>query len=106
MANVSAPPPSCCCNCRRWLLLAGVVVAFIAIWAYVRFTRDEPVTFASDEDHFKYGSTGGERDAGIPYWVWKALPELFPEFLPDGSKGLGSLGFVFDPSVRFRRGGM
>ena len=74
------------------------MLVIVGIWAYVRFTRDRPVTFASDEDHFKYGSTGGERDAGIPYWVWKALPELFPEFLPDGSKGLASLGFVFDPS--------
>jgi len=96
MANVSEPSPSCCCNCRCWLLVCGVVFVFIGIWAYVRFTRDEPVTFANDEDHFKYGSTGGERDAGIPYWVWKALPDLFPEFLPDGSKGLASLGFVFD----------
>ncbi len=101
MANVPAPPPACCCKCRRWLLLAGVLLAFLAIWAYVRFTRDEPVTFASDEDHFKYGSTGGERDAGVPYWVWKALPSLFPEFLPDGGKGLASLGFVFDPSRPF-----
>jgi mono/diheme cytochrome c family protein len=56
------------------------------------------VEFANDEEHFKYGSTGGERDAGIPYWVWKTLPALFPEFLPDGSKGFASLGFVFDPS--------
>jgi hypothetical protein len=35
----------------------------------------------STEDHFKYGSTGGEREAGIPYWLWKTLPEMFAEYL-------------------------
>src|SRR5512147_1754125 len=83
---------------RHWWLWAVVVALLAGLWAYVRFTRDRAVAFANDEDHFKYGSTGGERDAGIPYWLWKALPELFPEFLPDGTRGYASLGFVFDPS--------
>src|ERR1035437_5518442 len=87
----------CCCSWRLWLIVA-LLLMLVSHWAYNRFTRDVPVEFSSDEDHFKYGSTGGERDAGIPYWVWKTLPALFPEFLPNGSKGFASLGFVFDPS--------
>ncbi len=29
-------------------------------------------------EHFKYGSIGSEEN-GLPYWVWQALPRLFPE---------------------------
>lgn len=81
-------------------VLAGTVTALILFGIYmaVRLHRDEPVTYTSLEDHFKYGSTGGERDAGIPYWLWKVMPAMFPEFLPGPGHDLASLGFVFDPS--------
>jgi mono/diheme cytochrome c family protein len=48
--------------------------------------------------HFKYGSTGGERTMGIPYWFWVALPELFPEYLPDHQSGRGyqSFGMIYE----------
>lgn len=85
----------------RWVrivlyALAGLLALFVVVgaWAAVRFTRDKPVVYASIEDHFKYGSTGGERASGIPYSVWMALPELFPEYLP--GKGLQSLGFIYE----------
>ena len=72
---------------RRWKLRAVllVIVGLIIIgclYLVSRFTRDEPVTYADLEDHFKYGSTGGERESGIPYWIWKVLPKMFPEYLP------------------------
>ncbi|HZA38222.1 MAG TPA: hypothetical protein VE486_03695, partial [Candidatus Baltobacteraceae bacterium] len=69
-----------------WRVLLLVVVALLTIgclyFAY-RFSRDAPVVYADPEEHFKYGSTGGERESGIPYWIWKVLPKLFPEYLPD-----------------------
>jgi hypothetical protein len=83
---------------RRVWATAAVAVLLFAAYLAVRLNRDEPVTYATLEDHFKYGSTGGERDAGIPYWLWKVLPAMFPEYLPDPAQGLASLGFVFDPS--------
>jgi hypothetical protein len=82
---------------RAWSTIA-VLLVISAIYFAVRLRRDEPVTFTTLEDHFKYGSTGGERDAGIPYWLWKVLPEMFPEFLAEPQKGYASLGFVFDPA--------
>lgn len=82
---------------RLWATAATALLIF-AIYLLVRFNRDEPVTYAGLEEHFKYGSTGGERDAGIPYVLWKVLPLMFAEFLPEPEKGLASLGFVFDPS--------
>ena len=88
------------CWRRCWALAAAAVIAF-GLYMAVRLHRDEPVVYAGLEDHFKYGSTGGERDAGIPYWMWKVLPAMFPEFLPDPGKGLASLGFVFDSTRPF-----
>jgi mono/diheme cytochrome c family protein len=49
-------------------------------------------SFTDIDEHFKYGSIGGESSNGIPYWLWKVLPEMFPEKLP--GKGYQSLGFV------------
>lgn len=89
------PAPKCWR--RVWAAAAAVLLLFGSYMA-VRLHRDEPVTYATLEDHFKYGSTGGERDAGVPYWLWKVLPAMFPEYLPEPGKGLASLGFVFDPT--------
>ena len=85
------------CARRTWATVAALVLLF-GLYLAVRLHRDKPVGYAAPEDHFKYGSTGGERDAGIPYWMWKVLPAMFPEFLPEPGRGLASLGFVFDPT--------
>jgi hypothetical protein len=83
-------------NACRWVCwIALVLVLLLGIWAVARFTSDKPVTYAAIEDHFKYGSTGGERSSGIPYSIWMALPEIFPQYLP--GKGLQSLGFLYEP---------
>lgn len=84
--------------------LTLVVLVGGGLYLAVRLSDDRPVTWASDEDHFKYGSTGGERGwrkqfgFGIPYWVWVALPELFPEYLPGDQPGEGytSFGMIYE----------
>jgi mono/diheme cytochrome c family protein len=81
-------------SCLLGFMIA-IVILVVAVAAVVRFTSDSPVTYDKIEDHFKYGSTGGERSSGIPYSIWMALPELFPEYLP--GKGLQSLGFIYEP---------
>ena len=43
------------------------------------------------EDHFKYGSTGGEHVSGLPYWIFQALPQVCG--LPGG---YASLGFIYE----------
>lgn len=82
---------------RGWFsvprILAALALVFLA-YLLARFFSDRPVTYSNIEDHFKYGSTGGERSSGIPIAFWKALPELFPEYLP--GKGYESLGFVYE----------
>ena len=88
----------------KWRIVLLVVVALLAIgFSYLvwRFTRDDPVKYADPEEHFKYGSTGGERESGIPYWIWKVLPKMFPEYLPSKTYTPGteyvSLGFLYEP---------
>ena len=85
-----------------WTVVAIVALAMGAIAgviAYVKFYRAQPPpVFASDEDHFLFGSTGTERDHGIPYWIWLVLPRIFPEHLPRPG-GYAALG------VATRQGG-
>jgi len=79
------------------LALLAVVVIF-GLYLAIRFTRDRPVDYTDDVLHFKHGSTGGERTMGIPYWFWVALPEVFPEYLPDQKSGRGykSFGMIYE----------
>ena len=86
--------------CAIVLVVAVLVGAYLLIRAY----DDQPVIYADDRDHFKYGSTGGERGwkqqfgFGIPYWMWIALPEVFSQYLPDGKAGAGysAFGMVYE----------
>nr|WP_249115954.1 cytochrome c [Azoarcus sp. L1K30] len=75
--------------------LPWLLIMIGAIYAAARFLPDEPVTYADPVEHFKYGSTGGERESGFPYWIWQALPQVCPEHLP--GKGYASLGMSFEP---------
>lgn len=87
---------------RRWVGFAWFVMLAIVIvsglYLLERFTRDRPVEYADDVRHFERGSTGGEKMNGIPYWFWVALPELFPEYLPDKTPGRGysSFGMIYE----------
>ncbi len=84
-----------------FVVAATVIGGLYTTW---RLNDDRPVSYPSDLEHFKYGSTGGERGwklqfgFGIPYWLWIALPELAPDLLPDGQSGRGysSLGLVYE----------
>ena len=79
-----------------WFIAVAVLVLF-GFYLVERFTRDDPVEYADDVLHFERGSTGGEKMNGIPYWYWVALPELFPDYLPDKTPGRGysSFGLVY-----------
>ncbi|MBZ5617979.1 MAG: c-type cytochrome [Acidobacteriia bacterium] len=64
---------------RGSLLLIVLSIAAIVYWRYI---RESPVDYASDIEHFKYGSIGADSDAGIPYWVWRVMPQVCPGHLP------------------------
>jgi hypothetical protein len=83
----------------RWLLVLLLLptLGLIILGAYGAFllTVDEPVVYARIEDHFKYGSTGGERESGFPYWIFQALPGVCASHLP-GPGGYRSLGLIYE----------
>ena len=76
------------------LLIAGSAIILYLVWR-LRF-QDSAVEYRDPIEHFKYGSTGGERTSGIPYSVWKALPSLFPEYMPVNGAGYESFGFLYE----------
>ncbi len=102
--SADAPPSSRLARLaqRRWgrrllwlLVLPTVLLAGLATYAVVLFTDDEPVVHADIREHFKYGSTGGERASGFPYWIFQALPQVCSRHLP--GQGYRSLGLIYEP---------
>ncbi|MCB1966758.1 MAG: cytochrome c, partial [Candidatus Accumulibacter sp.] len=85
---------------RRFIILFIITVgipALLVIWLVQRFGGDVPVDYDSPTEHFKYGSTGGEHEMGFPYWIWRVLPDVCPQYLP--GKGYRSLGMVFEKNA-------
>jgi hypothetical protein len=72
--------------------LAVLAIGGIVAWRYLLPPESTP-TYSDVVEHFKYGSIGSEV-TGLPYWVWKALPELVPEKLPNGD--LSEVGFLYE----------
>ncbi len=76
---------------RRWIVLLILIVG-VGYFAW-RFGRNSPVVHDDIIEHYKYGSLGSEAFSP-PFWIWKTLPIVFPEYLP--GKGYESLGFIFE----------
>ena len=70
---------------RFWIVRAIVLLVIVLIGAFVywRYIAQTPVDYASDFDHFKYGSIGSDSDSGIPYWIWRVMPAVCAGHLPD-----------------------
>ena len=80
-----------------WITVVVLVLGFAGGALLLgRFSADTPVAYKDDLDHFKYGSLGSEHEFGVPYWIWRVLPELFADKLPQPGRGWESVGFVFE----------
>ena len=85
--------------CRKfgWLIgLLLLVVAAAVIYGVARFGVDRAVEYADREGRFKYGSTGGERASGFPFWIWQVLPDVCADKVP-GPGGYAALGMLYEP---------
>jgi len=51
--------------------------------------------------HFKYGSVGTEERVGLPYWIWRVLPIVFADKLPNRpGQGYEKIGFISEGGAR------
>lgn len=80
---------------KAGLALLAVLGVLAAVTAWQRISRALPqprwIAEGDGTTRFFYRSLGGERDAGIPYWIFYVLPSMFPDKLP-GPGGYASLG--------------
>ena len=82
---------------RRWV--AGTAAAALAALIFAWSASGQ--TAADIVEEFKYGSVGTEETVGVPYWVWRVLPEVFPDKLPNRpGTGYARLGFVYESPSR------
>ena len=71
--------------------LALIVVLVVVAWFVLLRPVAQPATNDSLQV-FDHGSIGNETQRGIPYWIWRVLPTLFPEYLPGNQDGYGAIG--------------
>ncbi|MBB3189918.1 c-type cytochrome [Halomonas cerina] len=86
---------------RRWLGWLALLLALgaaLAAFGWYQLFREEPQHFDSVEAYYRYGSIGTESEEGLPYWVWRVLPGLFPQHLPGEGEdeGYAALGIVWE----------
>ena len=88
---------------RVGVAVGGLLSGVLALWVVVSLRSNDPITYDSIEDHFKYGSIGSEPGGSLlspiggvlpPYWVFKALPSVCRDKLPDG---YAAFGFIMEP---------
>jgi hypothetical protein len=75
------------------VLIAAVgVVAWCALYRVVK----QPNWISSDQrDSYFYRSIEAGKTPGLPYWLWLAMPRIFPEHMP-GPGGYASLGLSWE----------
>jgi len=108
MSDINAPftAVQIALRSRMWLLtLIGIVAALLTLIGLVavvlgcvalfRFGGKSTPAYGDDAAHFMYGSIGAETHSGLPYWMWKTLPSLFPaEF--EGRSDYSAFGFQYE----------
>jgi hypothetical protein len=83
------------------LAAIGGVVVSIAICVFLAVGplpwNNISASFSDIDQHFRYGSIGGEATNGLPYWIWKVLPTMFADKLsvPDYT----AFGFMQEPGM-------
>jgi cytochrome c2 len=60
-----------------------------------------PVAADDEVFRFRYAATGTEGRAGIPYWIFRAMPRIFADKLKD--RGYEAFGFTDDDQTYYTR---
>jgi hypothetical protein len=79
---------------RRALFVAAFAALLVA---GVRAQQPDQSSFDNIDEHFRYGSVGTEERVGLPYWIWRVLPQIFEDKLPKRpGTGYERIGFMSD----------
>jgi len=86
----------------RRLRTAALVVVFLfgVLMLVMRaYSPDRPREYASDLDHYYYGSIGSDISGGLPVPLLQVLPAIFPDYLPKGAtaRDYSAFGFIQQP---------
>ena len=82
---------------RPVAVLASLLAVAFFLWSSFQWFMAPVVpTFASDEEHFKYGSIGNDGASGIPYPIWVAMPAVCAHHLPR-PQGYAAFGLLYEP---------
>jgi len=84
------------------LLLAGLATIILGAVAFFKFRGEATPAYGDATAHFKYGSIGTEPNSGLPYWMWKTLPSLFPEQF-EGRNDYSAFGFLYEQDAAGRQ---
>jgi hypothetical protein len=77
---------------KQLIVIVLAVVIGITIWSKFYWSEPQPQWITTDRrNDFLYGAVEADDTPGLPYWVWLALPRMFPEYLP-GPGGYAALG--------------
>ncbi|RCW78533.1 cytochrome c [Paracoccus lutimaris] len=76
-----------------------VVLVFGGLGGWLMMFRPVPQKPGHDlAALFNHGSIGNEETQGLPYWIWRVLPQVFPDLLPGNGDGYAVFG------VQWQRG--
>ena len=86
-----------------WRLHLGFLITalFVGLGAWLLLFKAAAQPHIKDDDSFfNHGSIGNEATQGIPYWIWRVLPEVFSDYLPQGPDSTAhdwtAFGFYWD----------
>ncbi len=84
-------------NIKQRLIVIAVIIGLLAFTAWWLLLRPAPVYPSQDPiATFNHGSIGNEAQNGLPYWIWRVLPSIFPDYLPGKQDGYSALGFFWE----------
>jgi len=75
--------------------LIAVLVLGIGAWALLLRPVDQP---RSNDPAwvFNHGSIGNEAAQGLPYWIWRVMPVVFPDLVPGKGRGYAEFGMAWE----------
>jgi len=82
----------------RLLVVLVLLTALSGLLAWFKLGHvvAQPSWITSDmQNRYFYGSVGTTDSTGLPYWMWLAMPRIFPEHMP-GPGGYAALGLSWE----------